>query len=146
MKMMVDNGKRTQYESGALREPQEGKGRFDLITPYGLMRLARWYELGAKKYADRNWEKGMPWSRYVDSAFRHLVKYMMGDRSEDHLAAIAWNVFALMHYEDNVERYAKFCDLPFFEDWLKRKEAEANKSSAQVNSKGGWLGYEKCGC
>ena len=109
---MVDNGKRTQYESGALREPQEGKGRFDLITPYGLMRLARWYELGAKKYTDRNWEKGMPWSRYVDSAFRHLVKYMMGDRSEDHLAAVAWNVFALMHYEALPERYATYDDLP----------------------------------
>lgn len=121
---MEDRGERVYYRSGAFREAQEGKGRFDLITPYALMRLAKWYELGAKKYKDRNWEKGMPWSRYLDSMFRHVVKYMMGDRSEDHLAAVAWNAFALMHYEDNFEKYGEFCDLPWYEEWKKEKGGE----------------------
>lgn len=97
---MQDNGKRLVYETGALREPQDGKGRFDLISPFALFRLARWYELGAKKYGYRNWEKGIPFSHCVDSAFRHLTKFLAGMDDEDHLAAVAWNVFAIMHYQE----------------------------------------------
>jgi len=89
-----------RYEGGANRESQEGKGRLDLISPFALLRLARWYELGAKKYGPRNWEKGMPFSHCVNSCMRHLLKYLMGMRDEDHLAAVAWNAFALMHYEE----------------------------------------------
>ena len=55
---------------------------------------------GSKKYGDRNWEKGMPFSRYVDSAKRHLDKYIMGMTDEDHLAAAAWNIFAIMHHQE----------------------------------------------
>lgn len=96
-----DGGKRISYGEGlAEREPSDGKGRFDLISPFALTRIAKWYELGSKKYKDRNWEKGMPFSRYVDSAFRHLVKFMMGMNDEDHLAAVAWNVMAIMHHEE----------------------------------------------
>ena len=74
-----DGGQRISYGEGkAIREPSTGKGRYDLISPFATRRLARWYELGAQKYADRNWEKGIPFSRYVDSAKRHLDKYIMG--------------------------------------------------------------------
>lgn len=96
-----DGGERIRYgENGAFREPADGKGRFDLVSPFALQRLARWYELGAKKYADRNWEKGIPFSRYMDSAMRHLTKYMMGMTDEDHLAAAAWNITCIMHHEE----------------------------------------------
>lgn len=96
-----DGGERINYGEGtAMREPSDGKGRFDLISPYALTRLAKWYELGAMKYAPRNWEKGIPYSRCADSAMRHLVKFLMGMDDEDHLAAVAWNVFAIMHYQE----------------------------------------------
>jgi hypothetical protein len=97
---MDDSGARMVYGDGAMREPTTGKGRFDLISPFALDRLAHWYEAGAKKYADRNWEKGMPFNRTIDSALRHLNRWMRGDRSEDHLAAAAWNVFAMLHFEE----------------------------------------------
>lgn len=98
---MNDNGTREiQIENGAMRENQEGKGRPDLITPFALTRLAKHYENGSKKYADRNWEKGMKFSRYTASIFRHLIAWMKGDESEDHLAAIAWNAFAIMHHQE----------------------------------------------
>ena len=58
------------------------------------------YENGSVKYTDRNWEKGMPFSRYVDSAKRHLDKFVMGMTDEDHLAAAAWNIFAIMHHQE----------------------------------------------
>lgn len=96
-----DSGKRISYgENAAMREPATGKGRFDLITPFALDRLAHWYELGAGKYAPRNWEKGIPWSRCLDSALRHLNKFQRGMTDEDHLAAAAWNIFAIIHYQE----------------------------------------------
>lgn len=97
--MKVENDT-IQYASGAIRERRDGKGRFDLISPFALFRLARWYEDGAKRYGERNWEKGIPFSHCLDSAFRHLVKFQMGKDDEDHLAAAAWNIFALIHYQE----------------------------------------------
>lgn len=80
-----DSGERISYGDGmAIREPSTGKGRYDLVSPFAMRRLAQHYENGAQKYADRNWEKGMPFSRYVDSAKRHLDKYIMGMTDEDH--------------------------------------------------------------
>jgi hypothetical protein len=72
---LKDSGERDVYETGAQRDNGEMKGRFDLVTPQGELRLARHYELGAEKYADRNWEKGMPIGRMVSAAMRHLSKY-----------------------------------------------------------------------
>lgn len=97
-----DGGQRTLFKSGALRERPGGKGRFDLIPAYCLFRLALHYENGAKKYHDRNWEKGLPLSSFVDSAFRHLIQFMGGDRSEDHWAAISWNAFGYMYTEEMI--------------------------------------------
>lgn len=95
-----DSGVREAQESGAVRDTREGKGRYDLISPFALRRLAIHYQNGAAKYADRNWEKGMAVSRFLDSAKRHLESYHMGDTSEDHLAAAAWNIFCIMHFEE----------------------------------------------
>lgn len=96
-----DSGERVSYGEGmAVREPTIGKGRYDLISPFAIRRLAKHYEAGALKYADRNWEKGIPFSRYVDSAKRHLDKYVMGMMDEDHLAAACWNLFAIMHHQE----------------------------------------------
>lgn len=92
-----DSGVREKFSTGSRRDTREGKGRFDLISPIALHRLARHYEHGAKKYGDRNWEKGQPVSRFIDSAMRHLNNFLAGDRSEDHLAACAWNCFSAIH-------------------------------------------------
>ena len=108
-----DSGERISYGDGnAIREPTTGKGRYDLISPFGIDRIAKWYELGAKKYVDRNWEKGMPFSRYVDSAKRHLNKYVMGMEDEDHLAAACWNIIAIMHHQELGEM--QWDDMPHY--------------------------------
>ena len=91
-----DSGTREEFSTGSLRDTREGKGRFELIPAHALTRLAQHFETGAKKYGDRNWEKGQPLSRYLDSAMRHLVKYLGGGRSEDHIIACAWNCFAFV--------------------------------------------------
>jgi hypothetical protein len=98
-----DSGKRQQFATGSVRDTAEGKGRFDLIPTMPLRRLAGLYERGAKKYGDRNWQKGQPLMRYVDSAMRHLNCLIAGEPEEDHAAAIAWNMFALMFTVGEIE-------------------------------------------
>ncbi len=115
-----DGGARISYGEGkAIREPSTGKGRYDLISPFATQRLAKWYELGAAKYFDRNWEKGMPFSRYVDSAKRHLDKFIMGMEDEDHLAAVCFNVFAIMHHQELGQ--TELDDMPHY---LSKKEEQ----------------------
>ncbi len=95
-----DSGARQSFESGAKRDTQEGKPRFDLISPFMMTRLASLMERGAVKYGEWNWEKGMPFSRFFASAFRHLMQYWKGDRDEDHLAAVIFNLMAIIHFEE----------------------------------------------
>jgi len=94
-----DSGERREFNTGSVRDIRSGKGRFDLISPIALKRLAQHYEAGCQKYGERNWEKGQPLTSYFDSAMRHMNEYMQGKHSEDHLAAAAWNIFALIHTE-----------------------------------------------
>ena len=77
---------------------------------------------GAIKYKDRNWEKGMPLSVYLDSAERHLTKFREGHREEDHMSAVAWNAFGLIHTQEMIKRGLlpkEFDDLP---NYLKKKK------------------------
>ena len=92
--------KQRQFESGAVRDARESKGRCDLLPAAALLRLAKHFEAGAKHYGERNWEKGIPISAYIDSGFRHLLKYMDGQTDEDHLCAAAWNILCAMWTEE----------------------------------------------
>ena len=74
MGKIKDSGNRTEFDSGAVRDMHEGKGRFDLLPMCVLTRLARHYENGCQKYGDRNWEKGIPCHSFADSAMRLLLK------------------------------------------------------------------------
>jgi len=106
---VADSGDRTRFDSGAVRDMHEGKGRFDLLPMCVLSRLAKHYENGAKKYDERNWEKGIPCHSYADSAMRHIAKYMDGWRDEDHLIAAIWNLCCLAWTE---EKKPEFMDIP----------------------------------
>ena len=138
-----DSGERRQFESGAVRDIQEGKGRcdlmpldvvakllelhnvdsdmFDIFThlhkfketgdyiqllfalsaylkfvdkSYAdmLLDLSKHFEAGAKKYGENNWQKGIPVKCYIDSAVRHLLKFIRGDDDEPHDRAFCWNI------------------------------------------------------
>lgn len=106
-----DSGQREHFATGSQRDTQEGKGRFDLLPVIPLVRLARHYEHGAQKYDDHNWRKGQPLSRYFSSCMRHLLKWVAGCKDEDHLAAAAWNIFALIETEWRIERGLMSADL-----------------------------------
>lgn len=99
-----DSGQRREFSTGSLRDVAVGKGRYDLLPSLCIRRLAGLYERGAEKYGDSNWKKGQPLSSTVNSMLRHAFQYLEGDRSEDHLAAIAWNSFTLMWTESMLEQ------------------------------------------
>lgn len=90
------------FSTGSKRDSREGKGRYDLLSPLVLRRDAIHMENGAKKYGDRNWEKGQPLSRFLDSAFRHLMKVLEGWKDEDHESAARWNIGAIVHIREMI--------------------------------------------
>ena len=101
---MSNQADMTTFSSGAVRGSDAEDVRFDLITPVGLRRLAETCAEGAKKYGDHNWERGIPASVMLNHAIRHLVLWLQGDVSEDHLAHAAWNIFGTMHFEERMPR------------------------------------------
>jgi len=90
-------------DNGGARH-NEGKSRVDLIPPDVLLALGRVYEYGSRKYADRNWERGMPWSTCYGCLIRHLLKWWAGEEFDiesglPHIDMVAWNAIALSAYE-----------------------------------------------
>jgi hypothetical protein len=99
---IFDSGQRREFETGAVRDMAEGKGRYDLLPWEAIEELAKHCERGAIKYGERNCEKGIPISSLIDSAFRHLSKYMQGAQDEPHLVAAMWNIaFAILMEKEN---------------------------------------------
>lgn len=142
-----DSGARREFETGAVRDIQEGKGRCDLLpldvvgklyggssgmifthlsvfTKYNdirslynalyyfaefrqwhtadmLIEVSKHFEDGAKKYGEYNWQKGIPTHCYIDSATRHLLKYLRGDNDEPHDRAFVWNILCCIWTCDN---------------------------------------------
>lgn len=94
-----DSGNREEFGNGSVRDTNAGKPRPDLISPVATERKGNLLARGAEKYGERNWEKGQPLSRFRESKIRHGLMYDLGDRTEDHLAAEAYNVDGMMHFE-----------------------------------------------
>ena len=118
MTTLPDSGDRTEFATGAVRDIGKGKGLPSEIPPIALTRLARHCEAGAKKYGIGNFRKGIPLSRLYDSAFRHLLAASQGDNTEDHLAAVLWNVSVWMWTDAEISAGrlpADLNDLPYQE-------------------------------
>lgn len=79
----------------------------------GLLEVSKQYEEGAKKYGERNWEKGIPLHCYIDSAVRHYLKWLRGDKDEPHDKAFIWNILGAIWTHKNKP---ELIDLPFKED------------------------------
>lgn len=89
-----------RFKTGAVRCRTDGEGRYDLLSPHAIHRLALVFEEGAKKYSDRNWERGIPEGDLIDHALRHIFQHMMGDTSEDHIGHAFWNLGAILHFQE----------------------------------------------
>ena len=98
----------TNYDTGAVRDTG-GKGRMDLLPMCALLRVSKHMEDALTHYPERNWEKGLPMHSMIDSAMRHLAKYMDGQTDEDHLCAAATNLLMAMWTE---EKHPEMQDIP----------------------------------
>lgn len=113
---------RAEFSTGAVRSRDAEHVRYDLISSVGLRRLAETYAEGAEKYSDWNWQKGFPWSDTLNHAIRHIELWRAGDQTEDHLAHAAWNLFALMQFEQD---HPELCDIPaILTQKLNKKDAK----------------------
>ena len=59
-----------------------GKAPYHLIAPEMLEALAVVLDFGAAKYAPRNWEKGMSWSRPFSALMRHMWAWWKGEAND----------------------------------------------------------------
>lgn len=68
------------------------------MSDWQMIRMcAHQLEDGAVKYGERNWERGIPLDRYVDSGIRHLTKYYDEWSDEPHDRAFVWNMLCGYH-------------------------------------------------
>lgn len=89
-------------DNGGLRY-DDGKPRIDLIPPEFVFGLSDVLTQGAQKYAERNWERGMDYSRCFGSLMRHAWKFWLGEDVDaesgyHHMLHVAWNAMALFTY------------------------------------------------
>lgn len=98
-----DSGQRIDLANGMVRDTSEGKEDYTLLLDGPLFK--RWAQLltrGAQKYGKRNWCKALKANpgdaredtkaRFKESAMRHFMQWMEGDRTEDHAAAVIFNL------------------------------------------------------
>ena len=83
----------------------KNKLRYELL-PWGATtdEIVRVYTVGARKYNDRNWERGMQYSRFLGATFRHIAAWVSGETVDSetkchHLASAIFSLIALLHYE-----------------------------------------------
>lgn len=88
--------KNVEFATGAVRGDSTGRGRFSLLPFDALLEIAKVFEAGSLKYAERNWERGIPLSRFLDSGFRHLERLTAGDTTEPHAGQAAWNYLCFL--------------------------------------------------
>lgn len=88
------------FESGSQRDDDTDKPLVNHLTAYTRLRFGYLLREGANKYGKNNWQKGQPTETALESLHRHLAKYEMGDRSEDHLSAIIFNVQLILKNEE----------------------------------------------
>lgn len=87
------------------RKEDAGKLRFDLFPVGPLEELARVFTIGAQKYNDRNWERGLQFGRVFAALMRHAWAWWRGEQNDPedgqhHLSSVAWCALALMELED----------------------------------------------
>ena len=94
-------GKKIKYKEATKHD--QNKIRLELLPPEMLFETGKILTFGAKKYGDRNWEKGFKWSRLFGALNRHIWAWWNGEdkdpeTNESHLShAMCMLTFLLTH-------------------------------------------------
>jgi hypothetical protein len=86
------------------RKDDTGKDPWDLLPWDAVREVVKVLAFGAKKYAPRNWEKGMAYSRLYAATMRHMIAWWDGERSDpetgfSHLSHAGCCVLFLLAFE-----------------------------------------------
>jgi hypothetical protein len=97
------DGKLATDDQSALKFDKD-KPRFDLLPVLPLEEVIKVFTYGAKKYADRNWERGFVYSRPYGACLRHIFAWWRGESIDpesniSHLAHAACNILFLLEFE-----------------------------------------------
>jgi hypothetical protein len=85
------------------RKDDSEKLRYDLVPVWAEQQAVKIFTMGAQKYGDRNWERGMQWSRLIAALKRHLAAFEVGEDYDPesgylHAAHITANALMLTEY------------------------------------------------
>lgn len=96
-----------RFETGATRDVEEGKFDYEgFLSPWVIERFAQYMHRhqvqndGTLRESD-NWQKGIPYSAYIKSKWRHFMdiwKWHRGDKSIDIEEALCADMFNTMGY------------------------------------------------
>jgi hypothetical protein len=96
----IDKQPAAKFENGASRSHHAP--HYELVPKAAIDRLTKRLELGAGIHGPNNWKGGGP--AFVEQTRRHLMEHLLqylgGDTSDDHLGAILCNAAFLAHFED----------------------------------------------
>lgn len=103
-------------ETVAVKEDKD-KLRYDLVPVEAMEQIIDVLTYGAKKYKDRNWEKGLEYSRVYAALQRHLNSFWMGinldfESQRSHLAHAGCCLLFLLQYESIPSEYNHLDDRP----------------------------------
>jgi hypothetical protein len=124
LKFKMPLTKWSKTDGGGLRN-DAGKLRLDLLPNDALRSVAEVLTHGIKKYAERNWERGMQWSKVYGPLLRHLNAWAEGEvidreSGQPHMAHVACNALFLLTYE--LRGMRQFEDIePYLRDAKKKK-------------------------
>lgn len=90
-------------QDGSGKRYNKGKTRVELAPAFAQEQYARVLTIGAEKYGDHNWCRGMKWSSVLASLERHLLAIKNGDDYDEetgllHSAHIMCNAAFLTEY------------------------------------------------
>ena len=85
------------------RKDDAGKLPYHLLPSDAVEEILKVLEYGATKYAPRNWEKGMAWSRPFSALMRHAWAWWRGEHNDpetgySHLAHAGCCILFLLSY------------------------------------------------
>lgn len=94
----------TSSDATSARKDDQGKAPWDLAPWDSFRAVVHILSFGAQKYAPRNWELGMSWSRVYAATHRHLIAWWEGERvdpesGKSHLWHAGCCVMFLIAYE-----------------------------------------------
>lgn len=133
-----DSGKRLKFKSGMVRDVNDEKPMYILCWQPMLKRWAELMTRGAKKYGKNNWMLAEGWDekeRFQDSALRHMYQWLEGDTSEDHAAAVFFNIAGAEYCEKRITDRLKQQEEDFINTIKEHNELRKEKTKAKNSNK-----------